>query len=145
MGRPVCPSVAHHRRATFVERGPLEGFTTGDQRLVVEHSGGTSPVWVTTMTWVKSEHPECFEHLEQGLVDNNHLVLGIVDDVGELFREQSRVQGVDDRTHRGHRKVQLEVFALVPQQRRHQVALANTEFGQGARKSPGRRAQEPKW
>ena len=58
--------------------------------------------------------PECFEHIEQRLVDDDHLVLGIIDDVDELLGEQAGVQGVDDRTHGGNREVQLEVFALVP-------------------------------
>ena len=81
--------------------------------------------------------PEGFEHLEQRLVDDDHLVLGIVDDVGELVGEQPGVQGVDDRAHRGDREIQLQVLALVPQQRGHRVSLADAERGQRAGKATG--------
>ena len=81
--------------------------------------------------------PEGFEDLQQRLVDDDHLVLGIVDDVGELVGEQAGVQRVDDRTHRGDREVQLEVLALVPQQRGDRVSLANAELGQRAGKAVG--------
>ena len=130
--------VAHHRRATLVERRPLERFTAGDERLVVERP-------CRGLTFVSDDDDvreimcstECFEDIQQRLVDDDHLVLRVVDDEGEFLGKQAGVQRVDDRTHRGDREVQLEVLALVPQQGGDRVSIANAEFGQRAGKPPG--------
>ena len=65
------------------------------------------------------------QHLEQRQqrrVDEQHSVRRVVDDVLELLREQSGVDGVHDGAHARHRIVELEVAVVVPGQRRDPVA-----------------------
>jgi hypothetical protein len=65
-------------------------------------------------------------------VDEDHPVLPVVDDVGQLLREQPQVERVQHRSHGRHREVGLQVLLGVPQQRADAVALADAEAGQRA-------------
>ncbi len=59
------------------------------------------------------------EQAEQRAVDEDHLVVGMVDDVGELLGEEPDVQRVQDPTGARCGEVQLEMARRVPRERRH--------------------------
>ena len=59
------------------------------------------------------------EQAEQRTVDEDHLVVGVVDDVGELLGEQPDVQRVQHAPGARGGEVQLEVAGRVPGERRH--------------------------
>ena len=50
----------------------------------------------------------------QVAIDKDHLVLGIVDDKGELLSEQTQVERVQDRSQTRNGKIQLQVTIRVP-------------------------------
>jgi hypothetical protein len=56
---------------------------------------------------------------EQRTVDEDHLVVGVVDDVGELLGEQADVEGVQDSPRARRGEVELEVAGGVPGERGH--------------------------
>ena len=86
-------------------------------------------------------------------VDDDHLVLGVVDHVGQLLGEEPDVQGVEHRPHGGDGQVGLEVLLVVPGERPHPVAVAHPQapqrggqplgparhLGEGGRRSPSGR------
>ena len=80
---------------------------------------------------------ELGEQRHQRVVDDNDLVLGVVRDVDDLLGEQPHVEGVQDRAHRRRREVGLDVLLVVPHERGHDVALADTEVGQRVREAGG--------
>ena len=47
-------------------------------------------------------------------VDDDDLVLGVIDDEGQLFGEEPDVEGVQDRAHAGNGDVRLHVRLVVP-------------------------------
>ena len=66
---------------------------------------------------------ELLEGRDQRVLDQDHLVLGVVDDVGELLGEEAHVEGVEHGAHAGHGHVDLEVLADVPGEGGDAVAL----------------------
>ena len=50
----------------------------------------------------------------EGVVDDHDAVLSVVGDVGQLFREQTDVQGVQDGAHARDGEVGLHVLLVVP-------------------------------
>jgi len=76
---------------------------------------------------------ELVEDRDQGLVDEEDLVLGIPDDELEVLRKEAQVEGVEHGAHGGDRVIELEVAVVVPAEGRDPVALADTEALQGAR------------
>ena len=75
--------------------------------------------------------------MEQGLVDDDHTVLGVGGDVAQLVWVQTRVERVDHRSHQRNREVQLEVLGLVPKQCRDPIAIADAQVGEPAGEPPG--------
>src|SRR5205085_1424503 len=65
------------------------------------------------------------EGRHQGRVNEDDLVLGVVDDVGKVFREKTRVQGVQDSARAGRREVELQVPVVVPGERPDTIARAH--------------------
>jgi hypothetical protein len=59
---------------------------------------------------------------QEGHVEEQHLVFGVVGDVGDLVRVQARVHGVQHRARAADREVQLHVAVAVPGQRGDAVA-----------------------
>ena len=55
----------------------------------------------------------------------------MVDDVDELLRKQTRIDGVAHRSNARHAEVQLEVPVRVPGQRAHPVAVGDAQPQQG--------------
>ena len=70
---------------------------------------------------------------QEGGVEEQRRVLGVVGDVGDLLGEQPRIDGVADRADAGDGEVELEVAVAVPGQRRHPVARLDAEPDQRVR------------
>ena len=77
------------------------------------------------------------EQTEQRAVDEDHLVVGVVDDVGELLGEQSDVQRVQDAPGARRGEVQLEVAGGVPPERRHAAVGRDAEVVEDPAEPPG--------
>ena len=75
------------------------------------------------------------EQWNERQVKENHLVVGMVDDVLELMLEQSRIDGMDDRLHAGYRVIELEVTVAIPGER--------SDPGSGRDAQPRQCAGEP--
>ena len=78
---------------------------------------------------------ELLDQRQEGQVEEQRGVLGVVGDVGDLLGEQARVDGVADRADAGDGVVELEMAVAVPGQRRHPVAGLDAE--------PDQRVGEP--
>ena len=78
---------------------------------------------------------ELLQQRHQRVVDEDDLVLGVVDDVGQLLLEQADVERVQHRAGAGHREVQLEVALVVPGERADAVARLHAEPAERAREA----------
>ncbi|CAM5741430.1 hypothetical protein SHIRM173S_08758 [Streptomyces hirsutus] len=58
-------------------------------------------------------------HVEERPVDEEDVVRGVVDDVGEVVREETVVDRVQDPPRAGHGHVQLQVALRVPSETPH--------------------------
>jgi hypothetical protein len=74
---------------------------------------------------------------DQHGIDDDDLVLGVVDHIGQLFGEEAQVQRVQYRAHGGDAQVGLEVGLVVPQERTHPVTVAHPDPLQGPGQSLG--------
>ena len=92
------------------------------------------------MRFVRHRHPaahalalrrDLLDQREEGQVETDVLVLGVVDDVDDLLGEQARVDGMAHRTHAGHRVVDLEMAEPVPGQGADTIRRPHAERGQG--------------
>ena len=72
-----------------------------------------------------------FDQWRKCAVEKHHGVFRVVDDVNQLLREQSGVQGVHHRTHARHRIVNFNMAIAVPGQSGNVFTLLNTQAGQG--------------
>ena len=79
------------------------------------------------------------EQAEQRAVDEDHLVVGVVDDVGELLGEQPDVQRVQHAPGARRGEVQLEVAGRVPRERRHAAVGGDAEVVEHAAEPAGPR------
>ena len=70
---------------------------------------------------------------QEGQVEEQRLVFGVVGDVDDLVRVQARVERVQHRARARHRVVELHVAMAVPGQRRDAVAALDAEAGKGVR------------
>ena len=61
------------------------------------------------------------EHRHQAVIDEDHPIVGVRCDPGELVGVQAEVEGVQDAARPGNRVVELDVAAGVPGERRHPV------------------------
>ena len=64
-------------------------------------------------------------------VEDDHLVLGVIGDVGELLGEQPDVERVEHGAHARHRQVRLHMALVVPHEGADPVPGSNAEFGEG--------------
>ena len=78
---------------------------------------------------------ELLQQRDEGVVDEDHPVLGVVDDVDQLLLEQADVERVQHRTHARHREVQLQMALAVPRERAHSLALRHSQAGERARQA----------
>ena len=117
--------VTHARRTVFVVDAELDRVGSGEQLLVVEQFvavevGGDVAFAVVHHHQVLQpfeRRQQRGEQAEQRAVDEDHLVVGVVDDVGELLGEQADVERVQDPAGARRREVQLEVAGGVPRER----------------------------
>ena len=134
-GRPVAEEhalrvagsargVAQRRRSVLVELRPLEIIGLGCDEILV--AGKSRDRRLRPVAAVGHRHPvlhafaRCGELLDQrreGEIEEHDAVLGVVDDVGELLVEQTRIDRVGDRAHARDRVVQLEVAVAIPGER----------------------------
>jgi hypothetical protein len=73
-------------------------------------------------------------------VDEQHAVARVLDDVGDLVREQARVDGVYDGADAGYPVVEFEMAIGVPSDRSDAIALANSPVEQCVRERSAARA-----
>jgi hypothetical protein len=64
------------------------------------------------------------DHRQEGEVEEQHAILGVVGDVDDLVGMQARVERVQHRAQSRDRVVELEVAVAVPGERRDAVAVA---------------------
>ena len=74
---------------------------------------------------------QLFHQRQEGQVHEDELVLGVVDDVNELFCRQARIHGVTDGTHAGGGVVDLQVAVGIPGNGTNPVFLGRPELLQG--------------
>ena len=72
--------------------------------------------------------PQLFSQGHQRLVDDDGDVAGVRGDVRQLVDVESNVERVEDRAERRHSEIRLEVAKVVPAQRGHAVAAADTKL-----------------
>src|SRR5206468_181452 len=111
--------VAQRRRLALVELGVVELAGTGflEQLLVAQSVGQVARVAVPHDYVVRHARQLSRERLErryERVVHEDQLVLGVVDDVGELLLEQAYVERVQHRADARDRKVELKVTLAVP-------------------------------
>ena len=69
------------------------------------------------------------------VVDEDHAIRGVVDDVDDLLGEQAHVERVQDRADARHRHVELEVALVVPRERADAIAGLDPEAPEDAREA----------
>src|SRR5207245_9935463 len=102
---------------------------TGEELLVADRARGRLRA-VLDHDDVLDPHvgAELLEERQERVVDDEHAVLGVVHDVRELTRMQTRVDGVQDVAGERYSEVRLEVLVLVPAQRRDAVTTPQIEL-----------------
>ncbi len=140
--------VTHRRGTVLVVDVPLDRRRGGQQVLVLQQLGSGAglgelalrPSSITTMCLtVSNVSTNGHSDTEQRLVDEDHLVLGVVDDVRQLIGEEPDVQRVQHATATGRGEVELEVTCRVPRKRGDASARGDTEGVEHAAQPPGSR------
>ena len=72
------------------------------------------------------------EQWRERVVDDDHAILRVIDDLRQLRRWQPEVEGVQHRSHAGDGEVRLEVLLVVPAERGHAIAGDDPERAQRA-------------
>ena len=70
---------------------------------------------------------QLFNQRQQGGVDKDYLVLGVVDNIGQLTWEQPNVQGVHDRARARRAEVELQMLEIVPSEGTDAVARLHAQ------------------
>lgn len=68
------------------------------------------------------------EERQQGAVDEDDLVVGVLDDPDQLLGGEPEVQGVEDGAHRRDGEVRLHVFRVVPHEGRDPLVPVDAEL-----------------
>ncbi len=82
---------------------------------------------MTITCWTHAGIGSCVELRQQTTIEDDHPVLGVLDDIRKIAGVQADVQRVQHGAHGRHRKVRLQVLTIVPGQRRDTVAWADAE------------------
>ena len=114
--------VTHARCSVFVVDSELDGVGGREQLLVIEEfvavevgrDVALAVVHQHEVLQVLERGQQRGEQAEQRTVDEDHLVVGMVDDVGELLGEQPDVERVQDAPGARGGEVELEVAGGVP-------------------------------
>ena len=139
--------VAQRRAGLLIAQGPGEAVAlAGHQRLVGLDPADPLQVHRAQRVGITQRHPVphagarrrngAHQRRERG-VEQHHLVVGVVDDVGQLLGVQARVAGVHDHAAARHGVVRLQVAVVVPGQRPHHAAGAQAQRLQSVGKLPG--------
>ncbi|EAV43465.1 hypothetical protein SIAM614_02271 [Stappia aggregata IAM 12614] len=70
---------------------------------------------------------QLFHDRQEGEINEQQPVLGVIDDIDHLFRRKTRIDGVADGADAGNCIVELEMAIAIPGKCRDAVALADTE------------------
>ena len=83
---------------------------------------------------------DLLDQRQEGYVEEQNLVAGVVDDVGDLLGEEPRIDRVDDRAAARDGVIKLVVAVGVPGERAHAVLMADAKPDQrvGEPARPGR-------
>ena len=93
-------------------------------------SAASGPATRTWCTVVEGAAAAARTARQQGVVDDDDLVLGVVGDVDQLLGEQPDVERVQHRAHRRDREVGLEVLGVVPHEGRDPLVAVDAEVAQ---------------
>ena len=142
--------VAHGRRRALVQGGPVEAGLLGRQQLLVAQDLAGQGRGVAA-----ADHDELLDGLQlvghlrqdrhQRIVDQQHRVLGVVDDVDDLLWEQADIDSVQDRAHAGHGEVGFEVGLAVPGEGTDAVGVADAKAAQGSGQAVDALGDEGEW
>ena len=119
--------VAHRGGTVFVDLVPFSRLSICQQVLVVQKFVTGEIIGNVACTVVHQHevsHPfkrgqQRSEQTEKGTIDEDHFVIGMVDDVGELFGKQPNVQGVQHPSRARRSEIQLKVPCRIPCKGRH--------------------------
>ena len=81
-----------------------------------------------------------FQRLQQRqkiLIDKDHPVTGMVDDVFQVRRGEPDIQGMEHRPHGGHALIEFQVPPVIPHKAGHPVAGPDAMIAQGNRQLVG--------
>ena len=67
---------------------------------------------------------------QEGLVDEQDLVLGVIEDVHQLLREQPGIDGMADQAGAGDTKIDFQVAIVIPGQGGGPVAMVQSQLQQ---------------
>ena len=137
--------VADARRRVLIEAGPAVVAVLGLDQLLeaqqVRHAGLRRHVGAIRhrdeVAHRRQLRGELLDQRQEAQVETQHLVLGVVDDPGDLLREQPRVDGVAHQARAGRGVIDLEMAVAVPGQRADTVTRLATQPGQGLRQLAG--------
>jgi len=115
--------IAQRRGGVFVELWPVVGIgRSAEQILVAEQAGNVAhrpvrPVGHDDKTAdARDRLRQFFDDRHETEVEEQESVFGMPDDVFDLFREQTRVDGVQNRSHPRHAIIQLHMPVAIPRQ-----------------------------
>ena len=129
--------VAHRGGVTLVELRPgIAAGQAGQQLFVRDHRlQRARREWTVAHANVLANGGHLARHPLQGRkcagVDEDHLVLGVLDDELQVLREEPQVEGVQHRTGARDGEVELQVTGVVPGERRHPVARQDPQLPEG--------------
>lgn len=127
--------VAHARRTVLVVDVELDRIGRSQEFLVVEEIVTRQVVGDLTRSVVHQDEvaqvlerrEQRGQQREQRTVDEDHLVVRVVDDVRDLFREQADVQRVEHPAGARCGEVEFEVASCVPRERRDTTVGGDAE------------------
>ena len=121
--------VAHARGRVLVEARPFVGGRLAADPGLVAHQVGNAAV-LRQLVGVAQRHELAdgraarvhgLHQRQEGHVEAQHLVFGVVGDPGDLVGMQARIDGVEHAAGTADAEVQLQVAVAVPRQRGHPV------------------------
>ncbi len=128
--------VAHAGGTVFVVDAELDRFGRREQLFVVEQLVSGEVVGDVTLAVVHQHQvPQALEGRQQGCeqreqrtVDEDHLVVRVVDDVGELVGEQADVQRVQHAARARGAEIEFEMARRIPAEGGDTAVLRDTEL-----------------
>ena len=132
--------VAHAGRIALGERRPLtHRLRACEQRFVLEALRPDRRRRVRDAVGHDHESPyrrqlvaDVRDHGPEARIDEDDRVARVIDDVGQVRRRETDVEGMENRAGERRRPVDLEMAMAVPRERRHAIAAADAEARQGA-------------